>query len=329
MATSGSWDYSRSAANLIASALENIGVLAAGGTPASADLATGLVRLNYVAKAYQGTNDGAPGLKVHTRQRVSLVFTKGQQSYLIGPASTDARSSTTLGRTTISADEAAAQTVLSITSNTDTTSYPGTTITMAASDIVGIELNDGTIQWTTISGTPSTTMTVGNALTGAANAGNKVFWFTSRAQRLVHVESVVLLDEDLKGTPLTVYRQAEQYDQGVTDKYADGTPTRVLVEPLRIATRLTFDTQPTDVTYTVVITGWYPQEDYDNASGTDDIAFPQEAYRFLAWELSFEMAPAYGAPWTPEMEKNRLEARQIFQNLNPENSVLYYRGDGL
>lgn len=327
MATSLSWDYNLTAANIIDVSMENLGVLASGATISSADQTLALRRLNMIAKQYQGINDGTPGLKVHTRQRVTLMLATGQQSYSIGPASSDARASTALGRTTISADEAAAQTVISITSNTDTTSYPGSTVTMTNADFVGIELNDGTIQWTTISGTPAATMTIGVALTAAASAGNYVWWFTSRAQRLVHVESAVLRDENFDDLRLNVYRQAEQYDQGVPSKFSDGNPTAILVEPLRIATRVTLDSQPTDITQQIVITGWYPQEDYDATS--NDIAFPQEAYRWLGWELSSELSAAFGVNWTPKMEKNLVEARATFFNLNPENSVLYFQGSGV
>jgi hypothetical protein len=326
VATSGSYDYSRTAAQVITSAYENLGVIAAGGTVASADETTALARLNFIAKQHDGPSAGV-NLQVHSRQRVTLVLAKGQHSYLIGPASSDARSSTALGRTTLSAAEASSQTTISITSNTDTTSYPGTTITMTNGDIVGIELDDGTIHWSTISGTPASTMDIASGITGAAAAGNKVYWFTARAQRMVHVESALLRDENLVDTPLTVYTDARQYDQGVSDKYSDGSPSAILVEPLRIATRVTLDSQPTDVTETVVLTGWYPQEDYDATS--NDIAFPQEAFRWLAWELSFELAPAFGVNWTDAMQMNRLEARLAFFNLNPDNSVLYFRGDGV
>jgi hypothetical protein len=322
MATSGSFNFSLSAANVIDMAVENLGVLASGGTIVSADQTLALRRLNVIAKMYQGTADGAPGLKVHTRQRITLFLAKGQQSYLVGPASTDARASTQYGRTTISAAEAAAQTTISITSNTDTTTYPGTTVTMTNGDIVGIQLDDGTIQWTTISGTPASTMTIASGLTDAAAAGNYVYWFTSRAQRFPVIQSAALRGSNRTDTPLTIYRTAEEYDLGVADKYADGSPTCILVEPLRIATRVTLDSQPTDVTETVEMTVLYPAEDYDAAA--DDIAFPQEAFRFLSWELAFEIHPAFGATWTPGMEKLRQEARASYLNLNPENSVLCF-----
>lgn len=328
MATSNSFDFSLTAANVIQVAYEDTGFCEPGATLAAADVAVALRRLNLIAKQYQGRSDGSPGLKIHTRQRVTLMLAKGQQSYLVGPASTDARASTALGRTTISADEASGQTTLSITSNTDTTTYPGTTITMTASDFIGIEQNDGTIHWTTISGTPGATATISVALTAAASAGNYVYWFTSRAQRFPYIESATLRDENYKETPLAIYTEAAQYDRGVADKYADGTPSTILVEPLRIATRVTCDIQPNDVTKQIILTVWYPSEDYDNSSGTDDIAFPQEAYRFLCWELAFALSPSIGR-WTPEMEKNRNEARAMYFGLNPENSVAYFQGGGI
>ena len=322
MATSGSWDYSLTAANIIQAAYEDLGVIEPGGTVASADETLALRRLNMLVKQWQGNSDLAPGLKIHTRQRVSMFLAKGQQEYLVGPASTDARAATQYGRTTLSASEAAGQTTLSITSNTDTTTFPGTTVTMTNGDIIGVELDDGTIQWTTISGTPSTTATVSDALTGAAAGGNYVWWFTSRAQRFPLIESAVLRDENLNDTPLHIYTEAREYDQGVSSKYADGQPTAILVEPLRIATRVTLNSQPTDVTEQILMTVLYPAEDYDATS--NDIAFPQEWFAALSWELAFRLSPSVGR-WTKEMANNHQNALMLARSVNPENSTLYFQ----
>lgn len=325
MATSGTFNYSRTAGQIIQAAYEDLGIYAPGVTVGSADSTMALARLNMLVKQWQGNSDLAPGLKIHTRQRITLFLEKGRQSYLVGPAATDARSSTLYGRTTLSAAEAAAQTTLSITSNTDATTYPGTTVTMTSGDIVGIELNDGTIQWTTISGTPASTMDVSVALTGAAAAGNYVWWFTSRAQRFPLIESAVLRNENLNDMPLGVYREALEYELGVPDKYADGQPTAILVEPLRIATRVTCDSQPTDVTSQIVLTVLYPAENYD--ATTDDIAFPQEWFAALSWELAFRLSPSAGR-WTREMELNRQNALSMARSVNPEMSSLYFQSGG-
>ena len=310
------------AAQIIASAYEDSGIIQPGGTVSSAQSTMALNRLNVLVKQLSAQPDMARGIKVWTRKRVTLALAKGQQTYLIGPASTDARASTQMGRTTLSAAEAASQTVLSITSNTDTTTYPGTTITMTASDIIGIQLDNGTIQWSTISGTPSTTATVADALTGAAASGNYVYWFTSRAQRMVEVESAVLRNSDMTDMEMGIYRDARQYDLAVSDKFADGTPTALLVEQMRIATCITLNSQPTDVTDQIIITGLYPQEDYD--ATTDDIAFPQECYGMLSWELAFLLSGS-GGRWTQHMEANRQRAVQIYKNMYPEVTDAYFQ----
>lgn len=328
MATSGSFNYSLTAANIITAAFENLGEIVPGGTVPTAHSTMALTRLNMIAKQYQGRSDGSPGVKVHTRQRVTLFLAEGQQTYLIGPANTDARATTRYGRTTIDAAEAAGQTVISVTATSDTTTEPGTTITATASDIIGVEQNDGTIFWSTVDSiSAGDTITMAAGLDVAAAVGNYVWWFTSRAQRFPVIESAVLRDENYNDTELTIYRDPAEYGVGVADKYADGDPTAILVEPLRITTRVTLNSQPTDVTKTIVLTVLYPAEDYD--ATTDDIAFPQEAFRFLAWELAFDLAPGAGVEWTQDMEKRRLEARAFYLNINPEVSNLYFRPGGL
>jgi hypothetical protein len=322
MATSGSWDFSLTAAQIIAAAYEDLGVIAPGGTVASADSTMALRRLNMLVKQWQGNSDLAPGLKIHTRQRVTLFLAVGQQNYLVGPASTDARATTQYGRTTVSSAYASG-TSLSVTALTDTTTYPGTTVTMTNSDIIGVELNDGTIGWTTISAAASSPITLGAGLGGAAAAGKYVWWFTSRAQRFPLIESAVLRNSSLNDTSLAVYTDVRDYELGIADKYSDGQPSAILVEPLRITTRVTCNSQPTDITSQVLMTVLYPAEDYDATS--DDIAFPQEWFAALSWELALRLAPAKGRPWTPEMDMNHKTALAMARSVNPENSSLYFQ----
>lgn len=321
MATSGSWNYSATAAQIIYAAAENLQLVSGGGTINSNDETSLLRRLNFIAKQWQGRADMAQGLKVHTRQRITLFLAAGQQEYSIGPASTDSHATTQYGRTTLSAAEALGQTVLSITSNTDTTTYPGTTVTMTNGDNIGIELDNGTIQWTTISGTPGATATVVASLSSAAAAGNYVYWYTSRAQRFPVIEAALLRDEYLTDTPLQIYTDVQQYE-GLTDKTAEGDPTAILVEPLRLATRVTLDSQPDDTTKQLRITAMYPAEDYD--ATTDDIAFPQEWFAALEWELTLRSAPLVGKAWTPEMDKNYQQATAIARELNQENTSMHF-----
>jgi hypothetical protein len=127
MATSGSFNFSVTRNEVIEEGYKAARILGQDQTMNARDITDGAMALNLLVKQWQGRSDFAPGLKVWSRQRITLFLAKGQQRYVIGPASTDARCSAQYGRTTISATEASGQTVLSITSNTDTTTYPGTT----------------------------------------------------------------------------------------------------------------------------------------------------------------------------------------------------------
>ena len=324
MATSGSYDYSVTAANIITAAMEDIGVLDPGQTINSNDQATCLRRLNFIAKQWQGKADMAQGLKVHTRQRVTVFLAKNQNQYLVGPAATDNHATTQYGRTTLSAAEAAGQTTLSITATTDTTTYPGTTVTMTASDKIGIVQTDGTLFWTTISSTGAgPTVVVGDALSVGAASGAYVYWYTSKAQRFPHCETAVLRNSDIVDVELPRYIDVQQYEQGISNKTQTGDPINLLIEPIRLSTRVTTDFYPQDVTKQLRLTVLYPAEDYDAVA--DDIAFPQEWFAALEWELALRIAPTFGADWTQSMQQNYTQATAIARELNPENSSAFFQ----
>lgn len=328
MATSGSYDYSLTADDIIVAAAEDIKVLAGGESLSSADYATFLRTLNMLVKQWSGMGDFAPGLKVFSRKRVAMWLAKGQHQYTLGPNSGDARCAVTWGRTTIDAAEASGQTVISVAATSDTTTHPGTTVSMTASDIIGIELDDGTIHWSTISSlVAGDTVTIADATSAAASVGNYVWWFTSRAQRPEHIESAVLRSSDYTDTTLWLNVVGSDYDQGVPDKYGDGEPVTVTVEPQRLNTRVILDSQPTDVTDIIVFTVLYPMEDYDSSTGADDIAYPQAWYSALELELAARCAPKFSKPWTKDLEIRRSEAMTIARNQFPENSSTHAMRD--
>lgn len=323
MATSGTYTYTATAATIIQAAFEDLGVVTAGTAASSTLQAAALVRLNYLAKQFQGNADMAQGLKVHTRQRIFLFLAKGQRQYLVGPASGDARATTQYGRTTIRAAEAAGQTVLDITATTDTTTFPGTTVTMTASDFIGVVQNDGTIFWDTIASTGAgPTVTMNNPTTVAAAAGNYVYWFTSRAQRFPLLEFSTLRNSDGIDMDLDVYTEVAEY-AALPDKNGTGDPICILCEPLRLNTRIITDYLPQDVTKQIVLTVLYPAENYDATS--NDIAFPQEWFAALEWELAFRLVPLAKVTWTQQMQMNYDKAMMMARQLNPANSSAYFQ----
>jgi hypothetical protein len=320
VSTSGSYNYSATASDIMLAAMEDIGKLPAGGTISTADSASILKRLNYIVKQWQGNADMAQGLKLHTRQRVTVFLAKGQSQYLIGPS--DSHATTQYGRTTLSAAASANATTISITSNTDTTTYPGTTVTMTAGDYIGIQLSDGTLFWTTISGTPSTTATLVSGITASAIQGAYVYWYTNKAQRFPVCEIAVLRNAQTVDVELPMFKEVAQFER-ISNKTQQGDPINLLIEPLRTQTRVTTDFLPQDVTKQIRMTVLYPAEDYDLT--TDDIAFPQEWFAALEWELALRICPMFNSVWTPEMDKNYQQATSIARELNPKNTVAYFQ----
>ena len=318
MATSGSWDYSVTALNIITSAAEDIGVIANGQSLDSDDLATMLRTLNLLVKQWQGTSDKFPGLKVWTRQRLVIFPVLDQARYLIGPASTDDRASVGSLSTLTTAAKADSATALVVSSTTG----------MTAADQLGIVLADGTIGWTTITTvTDGTNLVLPTNSLGAANSGAVVFTYTAKAQRFVELEAASLRDNSSLGqpidTPLTIYTDVQQYE-AVVQKLASGDPTALLVEPQRINTAVTMNFAATNVYKTLRLTVIYPAEDYDNAAGSDDIGYPQEYYAALEWELARRCAPKFGRVWTPDLQGHWQIAVQEGINFNPVDTHLSF-----
>lgn len=319
MSTSGTWNYNATALIIIQAALEDIGVVNVGGTLAATELAGGLARLNLLVKQWQGRADMAQGLKVWTRQRVSVFLTNGQIRYLVGPAGTDDRASANALSTTLSAAKAASATAISVTSGIGTTN----------ADQIGFVLADGTIGWSTISsgGGTNSLVIAANAL-GAAAAGAVVYTYTSKAQRFPDIEYAVLRDNSQAGQPIDlpirIYTDVKEYES-LPQKFAAGDPLAILVEPNRLNTVVTTNFSPPNLYKNLRLTVFYPAEDYTSAAGADDISFPQEWFAALEWELALRCTPMFGAVWTKEMQENYANATMIARELNPQNSSSYFQ----
>lgn len=318
MATSGSYNYSVTALNIITSAAEDIGVIANGQSLDSDDLATMLRTLNLLVKQWQGTSDKFPGLKVWTRKRVELFFTLNDQHYHVGPASADDRAAVEPDVTTLTAAKADSATSVTVASTSG----------MTAADQIGFVLADGSLGWTTITSVDSSTgLTLPANTVGAANSGAVVYTYTNKAQRFVDLEAVTLRDwsdpTQPIDMPIAVYTDVQQYES-LAQKLAPGDPTAILVEPQRIYTAISLNFAAANVYKTLHMTVIYPSEDYDDSTGADDIAYPQEYFAALEWELAFRCAPKFGRTWTEEMKNAYRICVAEGVNFNPVNTHLSF-----
>lgn len=173
MATSGSINFSQTRIQLIKGALRLAGVTDGSEAPSAEDGETANEVLNLYLKSFMSK---APQL---WRQTQAVLFlTPGTESYALGTGGDRACRLTDFVSTTLSA--AAASGASTITVN----SISG----LANGDQIGVELTDGTRQWTTINGAPSgTTVTLTATLTGAASSGATVYSYTTILERPLRI----------------------------------------------------------------------------------------------------------------------------------------------
>ena len=309
MTTSNSVDFSGDRDQIITAAMRVARVIGIDQTPTSGEITTCAQALNMIVKQWQGIADFAPGLKSWSRKRAYLFLNTGTNQYSLGP--TGDHWTTAKNQTTISAAEAAGQTVLSVTSTTG----------MTAADNIGIVLDDGSIQWTTIVSTgagPVVTITV--ALTGAAASGNDVYWYTTKARRPETILTAVLRDSDNTDVPLS-FMTLQQY-QAIPDKTADSDPIAIFYEEQLVNGVLYTDIEPDDVTKQIYCVFLSAIEDFDVLTDTPD--YPQAWFRPLKYQLGIDIAPEFGRPIAPDLKLLRDESLVMARQLYAEENRMHF-----
>lgn len=311
MATSNSFDYSVTFTDVLTEALEQIGVISAGETIATADVTSCRRTFNMMVKQWSGNFDFAPGLKAFQRKIGYVFLQKDQGVYSLGPSGDNA--TLTYVTTTMRVAATSTATTLEVTSTTG----------MTAADNIGIELDSGTIYWTTI-----TTVTDGDTLvipapglSGAVAATNRIFTYTTKLVRPLYLEQVVIRDTDGNDTALEPFLTSA-YER-IAIKGTDGTPSFYKYDNTLTNGTLYLDVQPSDVTNVLRVTFFVPAEDYDTA--TDDIAFPQEWFLPLALGLAKLVDPKFTKTWNPTLESNFQNALAMARTSYAETTDIYFQ----
>lgn len=282
MATSGSQNFSQTREEVINDALRLL-MVTSPGNEASADTLDYANRiLNSMIKEWN-----AMGYRLWSRGEAVLVFDEDSTSYTLGNASgvDQVFKASGLISTTIGADEAAAQTSITVADSTG----------MAASDVCLIVLDDDTLHVTSISSvTNATTIVIADALASAASEDNAVFTYTPSTDVLPHVRGVedVRIKWFANGNERRLTRLDRMTYYGISNKTATGEPTAYYIEDSIDNPLIYFWPNPTDLSTTARITYKKSLDDMDSAS--DDFDFPQEWLHCLKYNLAVAMAPGFG-----------------------------------
>lgn len=275
MSTSGSADFTRTRNQIITEAYQLLNVYGADEALTDPDLAFGNSRLNSMIKAWQ-----AMGINLWTYEE-AVIFLSSLPTYTLGTNGDKSCLLSDFVETTLSGDEAASQTVLSVTSSTG----------MTALDIIGIVLDDNTIHWTTVVSVDSATqVTVTSGLASVAASGNQVFTYTSTLYRPLKIHSIRRHGSNGIETPLYPISRQEYFD--LSNKTNSGVPNEFYYDPKLNAGKLYIYQAPSDVTTYLRATISRSFEDFDDADNTPD--FPQEWLDAIIYNLALRMAPAFG-----------------------------------
>lgn len=275
MATSGTSTFNQTCSEIIKDAALKVRAIRGGQTALPAAAMEDWRRaLNMMTKQWQ-----AEGLHVWTVTEGTLFPQASQVSYGAGGGATDHIAQTYV-QTELSADEASGQTVLSVDSVSG----------IAANNQIGVALDDGTIHWSTVSGSPSSTVTIASALTDSASAGNAVFAYASnivRPLRIVAARRHNIASGD--DTPIDVVARLDY--QALPQKTDTGTISQLFYDRQLSTGVVKLWQPPATVEDLVKFTWWRPIEDFSAAGDNPDL--PQEWIGCLMWNLALWKTPEY------------------------------------
>ena len=277
MATSGSYDSNSTRNQIIDTALRKIGVLAEGETSSSQQVADAASDMERMIKAWQGQ-----GIHIWKETEAVLFLATSQSIYSLGATTTDHYvlydDLTTTTLSAAAADTATSLTVSSISGISD-------------GDYIGIVMDDTTIHWSTVNGTPAgSTVNIDDAIDDDAASGNAVYAYTSKAVRPLQVRSARVQLDSTSETIVTEVGGEGYFD--LSNKSASGVPISYYYKPALSNGKLYLYPTTSDERYYLNLTTYIPIEDFDTSSNNPD--FPVEWHEAIVWNLGKRLLPEYG-----------------------------------
>jgi len=305
MAVSSSRDYSVTGTNIINGAFEYIGIKDAEESMSANMVAMALSTLEMMIKTFQ-----AEGLGLWTLDEVALFLSDEGYTYDIYSSGTNCSNSWV--KTELSAASAASDTTLTVDSITG----------ISDGDYIGIELDDGSLEWTTVNGDPSgTTVTITTGVTSAAGVDNHVYTYTTKCSRPIEITEARLHNSDGTDTPLELISRNDY--MAIPDKTTTGIANSIYCDA-RID-RMTVNIWPAcdDVKNYIKATVKMPIMDMDAAANNPE--FPQEWYECLTTNLAVRLAPKCGRTASPELIAMATGSKLAADNFDREQVSTYFR----
>ena len=273
MAVSGSKDYSITRANIVNAALRKIGAYDQGETASGDEAASAGTALNLMVKEWV-----ARGIDIWLRDEITLFLQPNTKSYSLGTANATA----SYNETTLTSAITTSTTVIPVASSSG----------MAASDNIGIKIDDDTIHWDTIVSVDSSTqVTITTGVDGAAASGKKVYAYTTNAGRPQKIVYAYRRDKNDIDNEVRIIGEAEYMQQ--SNKSAIGAPVEIWYQPtLTTGTLYVWPTDGGADWDRIIMSCQFLPDDFDTVSNNPE--FPIEWGNVLVWGLAAELASEYG-----------------------------------
>jgi hypothetical protein len=273
MARSGSTDFATTGTTIIQDALVLAGKMAMGASMGTDQSAYGLRALNMIIKKLANQ-----GLLLHVITEGSLFLVDDRESYTLGTGGDHATSSYVKTE------------ILTAASSGDLTIEVDAITDISASDVIGVELDGGDLQWTTVNGAPAAnTVTLAAVLTDDVAAENHVYTYTTiieRPQRLLS-DSIRLENEDGTESPVRLVSR-EEYIR-MPNKAATGSCNQVYYDQQWGAVG-TLYTWPTCDDVKQVLRFSFERLLQDMDAVGNELDLPIGAHQMLVYSLAVEFA---------------------------------------
>jgi hypothetical protein len=307
MASSGSYDFNLNRDEIIGQAYIYLGATGIGETPTADEITDAGRTLNIMLKSWQ-----TEGIFLWLNQQITLFLAYGQESYLLGTTGDNASASVVKTEMKVAG--------VATDSTIDVDSITG----ISDGDYIGIELDDGTVQWTTINGTPSgNTITLTAALTDASAVDNHVYTYTTKTQRPLEILEARRVSSDGTETPLTPVSR-EEY-MSLSTKDSTGISNQYWYDPQLNNGKLYLWSTTSDVKDTINMTIKRPIQDFDSDTDTGD--FPVEWLEAVITNLAVRIGIKLGIEISAGLASLAAESKYMAKTFNNDTGSIFFQYD--
>ena len=303
MATSGSKDFTATRDEIINGAIRILGRNENYKLERSLELSHAGQALNMMVKSWQ-----AEGIGLWMNVEAALFLDDSNESYDLG--STGDHATASWVKTEVSTAGTSGSSTLVIDSGTG----------MTSSDNIGVQLDGGTMHWTTISSIPgATTATLTTALTGPTAVDNHVYTYTTKLDRPLEITEVRIRSDANNETTIDIVSRDEYME--LSDKDSTGQASMVYYDPQLTNGKLFVWPAEDDLKKYIKFTARLPFDDFDAAANNAE--FPVEWLRVLKICLAAELS------WEYELSSERIAmltqraemAKRLLENFDSEHGT--------